>query len=84
MNLDLRLPLGLMLSITGIILLSFGLATRARPELFSRSFGINADQWWGWVVFLVGLIVVGIGRRGQGRIELRKQGQTAAGRAKKR
>ncbi len=84
MNLDLRLPMGLMLSITGIILLSFGLATRTRPELYARSFGINANLWWGWVVFLVGLIVVGIGRRGQGRIEQRKQGKMMAKTPKRR
>ncbi len=35
MNLDLRLPMGMMFSILGAVLLAFGLATRARPELYT-------------------------------------------------
>ena len=47
MNLDLRLPMGMMFSILGAVLLAFGLATRTRPELYTRSFGINANLWCG-------------------------------------
>lgn len=84
MNLDLRLPMGMMFSMAGAVLLAFGLATRTRSELYARCFGINADLWWGVVVLVFGLIVVGIGRRGQGRIEQRKQGQTAPKKPAKR
>jgi hypothetical protein len=74
MNLDLRLPMGMMFSIAGAVLFAFGLATRARPELYTRSLGINANLWWGLVLLIFGLIMVGIGRRGQGGIEARKGG----------
>jgi hypothetical protein len=74
MNLDLRLPMGMMFSIVGAVLFAFGLATRVRPELYTRSLGINANLWWGLVLLIFGLIVVGIGRRGQGEIEARKGG----------
>lgn len=86
MNLDLRLPMGMMFSILGAVLLAFGLATRARPELYGRSFGINANLWAGVALFLFGLIVVGMGRRGQGRIEQKKEGggQIVVKKAKKR
>ncbi|HVC46977.1 MAG TPA: hypothetical protein VND90_06995 [Terracidiphilus sp.] len=73
MNLDLRIPMGMMFSMAGAVLLAFGVATRNRPDLYTRSFGMNPDVWWGVVVLVFGLIVVGLGRRGQGRIELQKQ-----------
>lgn len=73
MNLDLRLPMGMMFSILGAVLLAFGLATRTHPDFYTRSFGIDADLWWGGVVLIFGLIVMGLGRCGQGRIEQRKQ-----------
>ena len=44
MNLDLRIPMGLMFSIVGIILTAFGLATRNDVALYARSLGINADR----------------------------------------
>lgn len=75
MNLDLRLPMGMMFSILGAVLLAFGLATRLHPEFYTRSFGINANLWSGVALLIFGLIVVGMGRRGQGRIEQKKQGQ---------
>lgn len=78
MKLDLRLPMGMMFSMVGAVLLAFGLATRARPELYIKCFGIDANLWWGVVVLVFGLIVVAMGRRGQGQIEQRKQRQIAA------
>jgi hypothetical protein len=84
MNLDLRLPMGTMFSITGAVLFAFGLATRMQPDLYTRSLGINANLWWGLVLLVFGLIVVGIGRRGQGEIEARKGGVVVQKRPKKR
>lgn len=83
MNLDLRLPMGMMFSMIGAVLLAFGLATRTRPEIYTRSFGIDANIWWGLVVLLFGLIAIGMGRRGQGRIEQSK-GQIVVRKPKKR
>jgi len=73
MNLDLRIPMGMMFSMAGAVLLAFGVATRNRPDFYTRCFGMNPNLWWGIVVLAFGLIVVGLGRRGQGRIELQKQ-----------
>ncbi len=73
MNLDLRIPMGMMFSMAGAVLLAFGVATRNRPDLYTRCFGMNPNLWSGIVVFAFGLIVVGLGRRGQGRIEMEKQ-----------
>jgi hypothetical protein len=69
MNLDLRIPLGLMFTLTGVILTSFGYATRGRVDLYSKSLGIDANLWWGIVLLVFGLIMLFLGRRGQIRME---------------
>lgn len=85
MNLDQRLPMGMMFSIVGAIVMAFGLATRTRPALYTRSFGIDVNIWWGAVLLVCGFIVVSIGRRGQGRIEQSNgQGQIVAKKTKPR
>ncbi len=73
MNLDLRIPMGMMFAMTGAVLLSFGLAVHNRSELAARIPHAEADLWWGVVLLVFGMIVLSLGRRGQGRIEARKQ-----------
>ena len=68
MNLDLRIPMGLMFSIVGIILTAFGLATRNNTALYARSLGINANLWWGIVLLIFGQIMFHMGRRSQKRL----------------
>ena len=43
MALDLRIPMGLMFTLVGIILVAFGLATNGNAELYARCLGINAN-----------------------------------------
>ena len=43
MEIDLRIPLGMMFSMMGAVLSAFGLATRTRPDLYVKSLGINGD-----------------------------------------
>jgi hypothetical protein len=75
MDIDLRIPLGMMLSMTGAVLAAFGLATRNVPDMYAKSLGINGNLWWGMVVLAFGLVVLNLGRRGQGRIEMRKKAE---------
>jgi len=72
MNLDPRIPIGMMFSMAGAVITAFGLATRNRPELYTRSLGINANIWWGLAVLGFGILILAMGRRGQGRIEQEK------------
>jgi len=65
MNLDLRIPMGLMFSIIGVILTGFGAATTGRADLYARSLGINANLWWGMVLLIFGQVMFHIGRRSQ-------------------
>jgi hypothetical protein len=75
MNLDLRIPIGMMFSMAGAVITAFGLATRDRPELYARSLGIDANLWWGLVVLVFGIVVLTMGRRGQAKIEQKKLGK---------
>jgi hypothetical protein len=68
MNLDLRIPMGLMFSITGFILAVFGIRTKDDVDLYARSLGINANLWWGIVLLVFGLTMFILGRRSQAQL----------------
>jgi hypothetical protein len=61
MNLDLRLPIGLMFSVFGVILTGYGLASD--KTIYTRSLGINVNLWWGLVLLVFGLVMLGFALR---------------------
>ena len=67
MNLDLRIPMGLMFTMVGIILAAFGTATRSDTTLYARSLGINVNLWWGIVLLIFGQVIFHMGRRAHAR-----------------
>ncbi|MGA2650058.1 MAG: hypothetical protein ABSF28_06035 [Terracidiphilus sp.] len=67
MSLDLRIPMGLMFTLVGVILSVFGLATNGSP-IYAASLGINANLWWGLVLLVFGLTMFLMGRRSQARL----------------
>jgi len=58
MGIDIRLPIGLMFSIFGIILTLYGLITRNDISVYSRSFGINVNLWSGMTMLIFGGIML--------------------------
>lgn len=66
MSLDLRIPMGLMFLLLGVILTGYGLATNGSP-IYNASLGINVNQWWGIVLLIFGFTMYVLGRRGQKR-----------------
>jgi hypothetical protein len=65
MKLDLRLPIGLMFSIIGVLLAVFGFASD--PAIYQRSLGINVNLWWGLVLVVFGLVMLWLVRRDTAR-----------------
>jgi hypothetical protein len=65
MKLDLRLPIGLMFSIIGVLLAVFGFASD--PAIYQRSLGINVNLWWGLVLVVFGLVMLWLVRRDRAR-----------------
>ena len=61
MKLDLRLPIGLMFSIIGALLVVFGLTSDR--GIYERSLGINVNLWWGLVLLLFGVVMLWLVRR---------------------
>ncbi len=65
MKLDVRLPIGLMFSLFGVMLVVYGFA--ARDATYDRSLGINVNLWWGLVLLVFGLLMLGFAIRGRKR-----------------
>lgn len=62
MGLDIRLPIGLMFSILGLLLAGFGLL--GDKAIYHRSLGMNVNLWWGMVMLTFGVVMFLLGRRG--------------------
>ena len=60
MGLDIKLPIGLMFSILGLIITLFGLFTNSDAALYQRSLGININLWSGAGMLIFGLIMLGL------------------------
>jgi hypothetical protein len=58
MQLDLRLPIGFMFTIVGIVLLGYGLTSDA--AIYERSLGININAWWGLVTLVFGVSMLAL------------------------
>ena len=61
MNFDLRLPLGLIFTIYGIILIGTGLTSN--PEMIRQTLGQNITLGWGVVQLLFGLAMLFLSRK---------------------
>lgn len=64
MGLDIRLPIGLMFLILGLLLSVYGLV--GDRAVYERSLGININLWWGLVMLVFGLIMLVLGKRANG------------------
>ena len=61
MNFDLRIPVGLMFTVFGLILVGVGLF--GGPALVVQSLGINLNLWWGLAQLVFGVVMLGFGLR---------------------
>jgi hypothetical protein len=57
MTLDIRLPIGMMFSLIGLILLIYGLITGG-GEMYQRSLGININVCWGLFCLVFGAFML--------------------------
>ncbi len=65
MNFDLRLPVGLMFSVFGLILVGVGLF--GDPALAAQSLNINLNLWWGLFQLGFGALMLGLAWRAKSR-----------------
>jgi H+/Cl- antiporter ClcA len=59
MGLDIRLPIGLLFSLLGVLLVATGLLTD--KEIYQRSLGININLWWGLAMLAFGAVLLLLG-----------------------
>ena len=60
---DVRIPIGLLFSIIGGLLLFFGVLTLNSPTIYHKSLGIDVDLWAGGWMLLFGLAMLAIAHR---------------------
>ncbi len=61
MKLDIRLPIGILFSLFGLLLAGFGLFSN--PQIYERSLGVNINLEWGAVLIVFGAIMLALGWR---------------------
>jgi len=71
MNLDLRLPIGLMFTVFGALLTGFGLISDG--AIYTKSLGINVNLWWGLVLLAFGLAMLALAIRARSRPHGRRE-----------
>ena len=58
MGLDIKIPIGLMFSIFGIILIIFGITTGSNTEMYKVSLNININLWSGTFMLIFGVFML--------------------------
>lgn len=57
MNLDIRVPIGAMFSLIGILLAIYGLMTNGEL-MYAKSLGMNMNLYWGGAMLVFGVIML--------------------------
>ncbi len=61
---DLRLPIGILFTIYGVILAGYGLFTQG-DEIYKKSLGLNVNLWWGLALLVFGALMLVFALRGR-------------------
>ena len=62
MGVDIRIPIGGMFALLGVLLAIYGLLTSGDP-MYARSLQVNANTWWGLVMLAFGGLMLYFGLR---------------------
>jgi multisubunit Na+/H+ antiporter MnhG subunit len=65
MGLDIRLPIGLLFTLLGVLLVVYGMVSD--PAIYARSLGLNINLIWGSALLVFGLLMWFFGRRATSR-----------------
>jgi hypothetical protein len=65
MTFDIRIPIGSMFAILGVILTVYGLVSDG--EIYHRSLGLNVNLIWGLVLIVFSAIMLGLARLKRGK-----------------
>ena len=57
-SLDIRVPIGGLFAVLGLILVAYGAATNGNAEQYARSGGLNINLWWGAAMLVFGIVLL--------------------------
>ena len=60
---DIRIPIGLMFTIIGVLISVFGFVTMSNAEMYQKSLGINVNIIMGVLMLVFGLVMLYFARR---------------------
>jgi cytochrome c biogenesis protein CcdA len=60
---DIRIPIGLMFTIIGVLISIFGFVTVSNTEMYHKSLGINVNIIMGLLMLIFGVIMLYFARR---------------------
>jgi hypothetical protein len=58
MGLDIKLPIGLMFTILGLLLTIYGFFTIGDQDIYRKSLGININLWSGLLMLIFGSVML--------------------------
>lgn len=62
MGFDIRMPIGMLFTLFGILLIGYGAATRESAIYAEHSLGVNMNVWWGGALLAFGLAMLALTR----------------------
>jgi hypothetical protein len=62
MGFDIRVPIGVMFSVFGLLVAGYGLGTRGSRIYVEHSLGINVNLTWGVCMLVFGLVMLLLSR----------------------
>ena len=65
--LDIKIPIGLMFFVFGVIITIYGFMTRNDAELYQKSFSHNVNLWMGGLMLIFGAVMLLLVRRGKSK-----------------
>jgi hypothetical protein len=79
--LDIRLPIGGLFTVLGLVLAGYGLGTADDSSLYARSLSVNVNLWWGMVMLAFGLGLLLSATFYRGKLSVHPAEQTLEGQA---
>jgi hypothetical protein len=62
MGFDIRMPIGMLFTLFGILLIGYGAATNGSAMYAEHSLGLNMNVWWGGALLAFGLVMLALTR----------------------
>jgi len=67
--LDIKIPIGLMFFVFGVIITIYGFMTRNDAELYQKSFSHNVNLWMGGLMLIFGAVMLLLVKRKKSKTE---------------